>query len=244
MISIIIPCYNGARYVRDCVSSLKELTYSNREIIFIDDGSIDDSVTLLTEALEVLKGSFLLRNVSNEGPGKARNDAIDFAEGEYILPLDIDNLLMPESLEKFEEACSQGFIAYSNATKFTDDGYVGKWYFTEYNPRTLWYRNIMENCSMYKREWWQEIGGYDESRELTTYEDWEFWMRMALAGHYGRKIDDVLFKYRVHPDSRNHVAQGDHKRLVDYIRRKNEGYLETIERNLYVFTHNEFSTIG
>lgn len=99
MISIIIPVYNGARFVKKCYESLSGQTYKDWEAVFIDDGSNDNTV----DELKLIENDSRVRIISkiNEGVAVARDIGIKNARGEYLTFLDIDDTLPSNALEKF-----------------------------------------------------------------------------------------------------------------------------------------------
>lgn len=107
-ISIIIPIYNMAKYLKGCVSSICKQDYGSFELILVDDGSTDDSLALcrrfaaLDERIEVY-------HQENKGPGPARNLGIEHASGKYALFLDADDLLHEGALSTLIQASEDGF---------------------------------------------------------------------------------------------------------------------------------------
>lgn len=74
LISIIIPVYNGSQYIHDCIENLENINYSNIEVIFINDGSTDDSLTILKkEIINNKHNQYILINQKNAGVSAARN---------------------------------------------------------------------------------------------------------------------------------------------------------------------------
>ena len=84
MISIILPVYNVAKYLSECMDSVLKQTYSDLEVICINDGSTDDSLEILEEYAS-LDNRVVIINQENKGQGAARNKGIKLAKGEYIL---------------------------------------------------------------------------------------------------------------------------------------------------------------
>lgn len=100
-ISIIIPAYNVAPYIKRCLMSLHEQDFSkeNYEIIVVNDGS-PDNVKGIVEDLQSIIPNLILINQENQGVSAARNNAIKIAKGEYILPIDPDDYILKDSLSK------------------------------------------------------------------------------------------------------------------------------------------------
>lgn len=103
LVSIIIPCYNGEKYISRCLESIIGQTYKNIEVIVINDGSTDKSDEILkeyTEKFENNKMDFLYLKKENKGVGEAINNGLKKIRGEFLCLIDIDDSLTPDSIEK------------------------------------------------------------------------------------------------------------------------------------------------
>ena len=98
LISIVIPCYNSGIYITEAVTSVKESSFTNYEIIIVDDGSSDLHTLSVLRQLEHQKCKLIVQ--ANGGPAAARNSGVRVAKGEYLFFLDSDNKIHPEYLEK------------------------------------------------------------------------------------------------------------------------------------------------
>lgn len=94
LISVIVPVYNGEKYIEPCVTALQKQTYSNLEIILIDDGSEDDSYAICCQLADKDHRIQVL-HTENNGQGIARNKGMDIANGEFIGFCDVDDLMDP-----------------------------------------------------------------------------------------------------------------------------------------------------
>ncbi len=95
LISVIVPVYNNADHLKDCIKSLKAQSYDNLELIFVNDGSTDNSAEILQK-----EESIRLINKENGGAASARNRGIDEASGEYITFVDADDYISPDYVKK------------------------------------------------------------------------------------------------------------------------------------------------
>lgn len=95
LISVIIPVYNASLYLPECIRSLQAQTYHNFEAIFVDDGSTDNSASIIEHVSEH-DSRFKLYRQSNAGPSAARNKALKYAKGEFIMKLDADDFVSPD----------------------------------------------------------------------------------------------------------------------------------------------------
>lgn len=99
LVSIITPCYNGARYIGETINSVIKQTYDNWEMIIVDDGSKDNSADIIRKYSEIDKRICLIQQ-ENAGSAAARNNGIRRCNGQYIALLDADDLWKPYFLEK------------------------------------------------------------------------------------------------------------------------------------------------
>ena len=105
-ISVIVPVYNSEKYLHRCLNSVVKQTYKNWEVIAIDDGSQDNSYSILLEYYNNDK-RFKVYSQKNQGPGIARNNAIDYATGDYIVFLDSDDYIEPTYFEDLVKCVSE-----------------------------------------------------------------------------------------------------------------------------------------
>lgn len=98
-VSVIVPVYNSAKYLRECISSILNQTYKNLEIILVDDGSTDDSSIICDQFSNIDHRVFTIHK-KNEGVSMARNSALEIASGCYILFIDSDDYIGPDYIEK------------------------------------------------------------------------------------------------------------------------------------------------
>ena len=106
LISVIIPVYNVENYLRECLDSVLAQTYSNYEVLLIDDGSTDSSFDICCEYCDKDK-RFKVYQKENGGASSARNYGLDCAAGEYLYFLDSDDYLKPIALEKMASCACQ-----------------------------------------------------------------------------------------------------------------------------------------
>lgn len=98
LISVIIPVYNGEKYLADCVNSIREQTYQNLEIIIVNDGSFDGTERVC-EKLQTSYDNVQIITLKDEGVSAARNAGIEAAKGEFITFVDADDRLRPAMLQ-------------------------------------------------------------------------------------------------------------------------------------------------
>jgi glycosyltransferase involved in cell wall biosynthesis len=198
LVSVVIPCYEQARYLPEAVASVLAQTFQDWEIIIVDDGSPDDTERVARDLIaRSPERAIRLLQKSNEGLALARNDGIAAAAGAFILPLDADDRLAPAMLEKtvaLLEARPQTAIAYTDLVHF------GKVEQTiqavEFDFRKICQNNQLNYCSLFRREAWEAAGGYNPNM-LWGYEDWDFWISCGEAGLEPARVPEPLLHYRV-----------------------------------------------
>ena len=102
LVSVVVPVYNGSKYIKQCFDQIRSQTYKNLEVIFVNDGSTDDSATVCEKVL-VEDERFILINKENGGTATTRNKGLDNAHGKYIVFLDCDDEFKPEMIELMVE---------------------------------------------------------------------------------------------------------------------------------------------
>lgn len=200
-VSVIIPYYNDKKYIFETLESVNQQTYQNIEIILVDDGSTDEESVQLFNSIQLKDGKKL--HEINAGPSKARNLGISQASGKYILPLDADDKIAPSYIEKavvvLEENPQCG-IVYCEGRLF--GAVESKWELPSFTMGRMLLQNIIFNAGMFRKENWEECGGYDENLKVGI-EDWDFWLSMLELDITVCQIPEELFFYRIKPVSRN-----------------------------------------
>lgn len=201
LVSIIIPCYKQADLLPDSLSSVLNQTYTNWECIVVNDGSPDNTSEIVNDYISKYpEKNIRLLEVQNGGLSSARNRGIKLSTGGFILPLDSDDKLHPEYLERFVNTLLSNpdiSFVYCDRQDFgiSDDSVQSG----EFDFSRLIYANHLNYCSMYHRSVWNDAGGYDEN--IDSYEDWNFWISAGKKGHNGKRIPELLFYYRVKEES-------------------------------------------
>lgn len=217
LVSVVIPCFNYGRYIEEAIDSVLLQTWKHIEIVVVDDGSDDPDTLNILSRLKKPK-THLLRQNNGKLP-KARNMGIRFSSGKYICCLDADDKLAPAYLEK----C---------VTRLENENYdiCGSWQQNfgdsflvqipgEYSLERLLRENCLIVASVFRRDMWESVGGYDETM-IDGYEDWEFWIRMAAAGARAVTVQEPLFWYRKHGATMIDEALSRHEHLVTLIQKK------------------------
>jgi len=198
-ISVVIPCYNQGVFLTDAIKSVLGQTYSDFEIVVVDDGSTDSETLTILDRID--NPLIKVLRTANGGLATARNRGIAATTGAIILPLDADDLIASTYLEKgvavFAGDSGTG-VVYSMADKF---GAVnGLWTLPEYSSSLILRENMVFCSAMFYRESWERVGGYNTNMKH-GWEDWDFWLSFCELGIRFVRIPEILFHYRVRESS-------------------------------------------
>ncbi len=201
-VSVVVPCYNHGDFLMETLDSLQAQTFTDYEIIVVNDGSTDEATVTLLQSLHLLRTRVI--HTDNRGVSAARNRGITEASGEYILPLDADDKIGPEYLEqavRLLESKPGIAIVYCERVFFGErDGIVP---LPEYDPRSLLIDNCIYPAALFRKADWKTVGGYNE-KMIHGWEDWDFWISLSGLNKQVVKIPEPLFFYRVRSISRDH----------------------------------------
>lgn len=239
LVSIVIPCYNHGAYIQEAIDSITvdKIAYPI-EIIIVDDGSSDNATHAKLEALQTAGYHVIFQK--NGGPASARNTGVANAKGQYILPLDADNKISPDYINKAMPLLLKEDIdiVYARPIFFGDLSQKKRQYkVRKFDDLDIVTGNCADACALYKREVWEKNGGYDTDIPFYGFEDWEFWINAASNGFKFHLLDEELFYYRIINNSviTGYSNEDKIKLNKQYIIKKHSDfYLEKIIRLSYI----------
>lgn len=208
LVSVIMNCYNGERYLQEAIDSVYSQTYTNWEIVFWDNASTDDSAKIAQSYDSKVK---YFHTTSNTPLGRARVSAIDKANGEYLAFLDCDDLWCVNKLEKqvkeIKKGCDIGLV-YSRCEIISGDNHL-----LGIMPKSVNLNSGMIFCELVKENFIPfvsvliSIDGYKNVGEFPVYyknsTDYDLFLRLSYA-YQVVAIDEVLCKYREHEGNLSH----------------------------------------
>lgn len=211
-VCVVIPCYNDGMYLKESIESVKKQTYSNIEIIVIDDGSTDK---ITVKVLENLDSDITVIRTNNKGPANARNIGINNTDAKYILPLDADDKIAENYIEKavsiLEKDETVG-VVYCQAELFGE--LTGRWQLPDYSLEEMLVDNIVFVTALFRKSDWVTIGGFSEDFK-SGIEDYDFWLSMLELDYKIIQIPEVLFYYRIKKVSRTTMFNENHKAVYE-----------------------------
>jgi len=200
-VSVVIPCYNSARYLTDTAHSVLSQSLQDMEIVLVDDGSTDHTIELIGKLIaDNPRHRFQCLSQRNGGVACARNLGIANALGRYIIPLDSDDQLAPGMLEECARLLDENdelSVVYTDRMDFGDfEEYQAA---GNYRLSSLKYFNQLAYCCMYRKSVWSDIGGY--RRNVSGFDDWDFWIALASRKNPAVHIAKPLLLHRRHRSS-------------------------------------------
>ncbi len=211
LISVVIPCYNQARFLPEAVASLAAQNFTDMEVIIVNDGSSDDtSGVALALAARHPELRIRLLEQENMGPSSARNAGINAAQGAWILPLDSDDLLAAGFLTAAARAAAEhpesdmitGSLSHFGAEE-------RPWKEAVYRAETLPEKNDIPCTSLFRRSLWEAVGGYDSSHPWGP-EDWHFWLKCRQYGWNPLVLSAPMLHYRLHASGGRYADNWEH----------------------------------
>lgn len=200
-ISLVMTVFNAEAYIKKALDSILNQTYTDFEIIVVDDASTDETPKILSEYK--IKN---IRNQENFGAYKSANIGISQACGEYIARLDADDISLPDRFAKqvdFLNSNQDHILVGSGAYLINEhDANIGilayQSSFGEILPYIFFVNRFVHSSIMFRKSFFDNYGGY---KELLKAQDYEYYLRMLEKGFKLANIPVPLVKYRIHSQS-------------------------------------------
>ena len=210
LISIVLPVYNGEKYLRESIDSVLAQTFPNWELLIMDDCSTDASPLIAKEYASIDSRIHYYRNEKNLKLPNNLNKGFSFAKGNYLTWTSDDNRYKPQALEvminKLHETKAQ--FAFASCRVIDEKGNEIE-YITvgEKSAMDIVGSNSVGACFLYSREVYKTVGAYDPSMELV--EDFDYWQRIFAVFEVA-PISEILYEYRWHKDALTSTMRRDH----------------------------------
>jgi ubiquinone/menaquinone biosynthesis C-methylase UbiE/GT2 family glycosyltransferase/glycosyltransferase involved in cell wall biosynthesis len=219
-VAVIIPLYNYAQFVEEALESVRHQSLRSKELIVIDDCSTDDSLAVAKQWIGQHGREFtyvaLLKNRQNSGLALTRNAGFAFSEARFVFPLDADNMIEPECLDRCLSAVieSGASVAFPAIDKFGDA--TGALSASFWHPARLAGGNYIDAMALVRKTAWSAIGGYRRMKTM-GWEDFEMWCRFVEEGFWGAWVPERLARYRVHGVSMIQAARNEDEKRANLI---------------------------
>ncbi|WP_373231280.1 glycosyltransferase family 2 protein [Cohnella sp.] len=212
LVSVVIPIYNGEKYISETIRSVMDQTYADLEVLCIIDGTKDQSLNLIKKLGDE---RFKIFEHENRGATYTRNRGLSLAAGEYIIFLDQDDVIKPEfiqaAIQEMIRTASTGVAV--NGHVIDSKGQIIRRMYRVNKPK-LTLGSLLKGNQMYtpsqvllKRKSVSETGGFDIQADQA--DDWDMWIHQARSGKLVF-LDRDLLRYRLH-DANQHW---DHDKML------------------------------
>lgn len=208
LVSVIMPTYNSAKYIRESIISVVNQTFTDWELIVVNDESTDDTKEIVEEFCKQ-DNRITLVNQKNKKQAAARNTSIKASKGKFLAFLDADDIWHNKKLEiqlsvliknqNIDVIYTSGISLFQSSSITASYPITSGFLKGDEAYKKLFFNNFVPNLSvLLKRNWVDIIGLQDESLNIVGCEDWDYWIRLAKNGAIFFGVDEPLFIYRVH----------------------------------------------
>ena len=250
LVSIVIPCYNHENFVQDTIQSIIDQTYENIELIVIDDGSQDNSVTKIQQMIEHCKQRFVrfeFRDRPNKGLSATLNEAVEWCKGEYFSAIASDDIMIDKKTaiqvnllnenQHITAVFGGAIVIDKNNNKIDTLLYENR----EYNfENIILHQHILPApTQMIRMKVLEKIGGY---KSELIIEDWYMWLKLSQFGNI-LYVKEIFSLYRQHDSNiSNNVMKMRQGRLdvLDYFK-DSEHYREAINNVRWINANEKYS---
>jgi glycosyltransferase involved in cell wall biosynthesis len=225
-IGVVIPCHNYGRFLREAFDSLQAQTRSPDEIVIVDDGSTDETDSVIAQILLEYPGVKAISRRPAQGATQTFNDGIRSTNTDFVMLLSADDRMSQTYLEESAAVLDSGAdVAVSEVRLFgtkTECHLPARW-----SLDGLLLHNEHHGSMLYRRRLFDAVGGYGDYRR----EDWAFWIAAAAKGAVGKETHECYLDYRQHGPSR--VAMTVSQSRLDRARiwwamRREVGYIRLV----------------
>lgn len=217
IVSVVMAAFNAAPYLDEAIDSILQQTFTDFELIIINDGSTDDSLALINK-WESKDKRIKVFNQDNKGRALSRNRGLELATTQYIAMMDADDIATPNRLQlcfeylqnhgdvvavsgQFETVCMYG-VQLNISSEPLEHVDIEQSLLQDLGA------SFIQGASMLRKDVAEKVGGYDSSYELG--EDTDLFLRMAMVGKL-KNLPEILLHYRKHPES---ITSADNETLI------------------------------
>ncbi|MEN6441505.1 MAG: glycosyltransferase family 2 protein [Syntrophobacter sp.] len=203
IVTVTVSLYNYARFLTECLDSIRAQYYQQIELIVVDDASDnDDSLAVAKSWLTTNADRFvrvlLLRHLRNQGLAAARNTGFLHATGDAVFVIDADNAIYPRAIARLYETLREtgAGAAYSQLEFFGHERRLGStdvWMSERFQSG-----NYVDAMALVSKLAWRNVGGYSH---MWGWEDYDFWCKFIEMQIEAIYVPEILCRYRVHPTS-------------------------------------------
>ena len=202
LVSIVLPTYNGEKYLSESIESVINQTYKNWELIIVNDCSTDGTLEIIKKYTEKDERIKFITNEINSKLPQSLNNGFKLAKGNFYTWTSDDNYYDPKAIEQMVNYLilnpdkAMVYADFYNLDEISNK--KEKAVLLPVTPQNMLDSNCIGACFMYRKSIAEKVGEYDTSKFLV--EDYDYWLRIMLAGKIGH-IPQILYTYRIHNSS-------------------------------------------
>jgi len=227
-LSIIIPLYNHGRFLADCIRSIfTNQTNLDFEVIIVNDCSTDDSLEIAEKLAKLNNKIKVISTVQNVGLAGARNAGIaeTSQDTDFIMCLDSDDMIMNNYIEQCYLTLDMNHVDLTYTDLYLFGAIEKRLRAPEFDRTTHQNKPFINGSAMYRRSLWNDLQGYDMSKKLICWEDYEFYVRVDRAGYKIKKCTNTCLFYRQHENSITaRITPKQFQNTKNYLRHKHFSY--------------------
>lgn len=220
LVSIVVPVYNGEKYIKEALDSILEQDYPNLELFVLDDGSTDNTIDILKE----YKKKFFWETHKNRGQAGTLNKGFQMAKGELLAYLSADDTLLPNAISRsVQDLMSRKDLVLTYCDYYLIDSgsnVIRRVHAPDFNYYEMVVKIICPPGpgAVFKREAFEKTGPWDS--RLRQVPDYDYWIRLGLQGDFLR-IPEPLANFRVHKNSQSYAGPDKNKseEIVEVMKR-------------------------
>lgn len=238
LVSIVLPVYNGEKYLRESIESILAQTWKNWELIIVDDCSKDHTSEIALEYVEMDRRIQYYRNEKNLRLPRNLNRGFSLTKGQFLTWTSDDNLYLPNAIFCMVERLkkSKAEFVFTSCRVIDADGKDIEYMMVDKRSiKRIVGENPVGACFMYTRKVYEAIGEYDP--DYTLVEDIDYWQRIA-SRFKTVCISDILYKYRWHDGALTSTMRKDtYNRTLEKMILKNKQLFEPLdwEQKYYLY---------
>lgn len=220
-VSIVLPTYNGEKYIKESIDSIINQVYMDWELIIVNDCSNDNTLQIIHEYEERDKRIKVINNPKNRKLPKSLNIGFKNAVGEYLTWTSDDNIYLPNAIEKmvnYLEEHPADYMVCAGMNWIDADGNILQENHPQYSNKRMMSNDYVGACFLYRRKVIYDVGEYDPN--MFFVEDYEYWLRILFKYKYIANINEILYLYRRHNDSLTATKKDEIHRQLLNLRKK------------------------
>jgi len=213
LVSILVPVYNGARYLAPALTSCLEQSHRELEVVVVDDASTDGSLALAREFERRDARVRVLARGENGGISRALNDGLRAARGDYLTRLAQDDGFRPDAIAYLVAALErmpEAGLVYGNMMIIDGAGQPIHPLIMAPPERVLFPANRLGLYAMWRRAVWEKVGDFCSACD--TAEDYDYWLRVSRHFSLRKAGEEIPFYFRYHPEQGS--VRSEHRQRI------------------------------